>query len=90
MREQLNFLHTIIFVNEKQYCLFSLNVSLNSNHTALTSMRLLFLHPKPSSIFSQCIASLWRFSSLVDYYFKFSFDMKAVLYIAKYDFIHGD
>ena len=38
--------------------------------------------------FFQCIASLWRFPTLVDYYFQqFSFDLKA---IAKVDFIHGD
>ena len=33
--------------------------------------------------FPQWIASLERFSTLVYYYFKFSFDVKAILYIAK-------
>ena len=41
-----------------------------------------------SFIFSECIAS--HFSILVDYYFKFSFDLKVILYIAKHEFIHGD
>ena len=31
----------------------------------------------------ETILDLWHFSSLVDYYFKFSFDLKAILYLAK-------
>ena len=53
----------------------------------------IFLHLKLSlSFFSQFIASLWHFSPLVDYYFKFFFFifyLKANLYLAKDDFIHG-
>ena len=50
-----------------------------------------FLHSKPSLIiFPQCIAFFWRFFTWVDYCFKFSFNLKAILYIAKYDFIHVD
>ena len=30
------------------------------------------------------------FFTSVDYYFKFSFDLKVILYIAKDDFIPGD
>ena len=51
-----------------------------------------FLH-SPEAILdfsSDCIASLWRSSTLFDYYFKFSFVLTAILYIAKEDFIYGD
>ena len=36
------------------------------------------------------VLPLWHFSTLIDYYFKFLFDLTAILYIAKDDFIHGE
>ena len=54
-----------------------------------TAILLNILHLKQSLIFfSQCIASLWRYSTSVGYYIKFSFHLKKTLFFAKDNFIH--
>ena len=45
-------------------------------------IRLNLLHPQPSSFHFGLLLPLWCFSTLVNYYFKVSFDLKKILYIA--------
>ena len=62
----------------------------NLNYSNLFIAILLnFLHPNLSLIYPHWIAFFWHLYTLVDYYFKFSFDLKVILVFAKDDFVHG-
>ena len=62
----------------------------SSKVVSYITVLLKFLHLKSSFLFSQCIASLCHSPTLLDYYFKFSFDLKAILYIGKNYYIHAE
>ena len=50
---------------------------------AIRNPSIYLLHPKPSLFFSGCLLLPWCFSTLVNYYFSVSSNLKVILYITK-------